>query len=243
MWGSFWILWNLWMSTAYFENYWVNCETNNFSYLSILLENKILISGIQMSMDIIEKSCWICSSGSKFEKRVTLDFVIFITIFVRFQRNQRVIQVETRYISSTSPKALKCMLHTFIFVNGDIIFPKNGFDPSISPHVLFTTEKPFCRFHLATYALHWSIINVATWLNHAWIYGLLRVLAVTRRIKICTLNRDTFFSEKHGKKRANVPFRILMALFDQHTCDFQLSWVIDKVAFGVNFLHAGIVIL
>ena len=153
------------------------------------------------------------------------------------------IQVETRYISSTSPKALKCTLHTFIFVNGDIIFPKNGFDPSISPHVLFTTEKPFCRFHLATYALHWSIINVATWLNHAWIYGLLRVLAVTRRIKICTLNRDTFFSEKHGKKRANVPFRILMALFDQHTCDFQLSWVIDKVAFGVNFLHAGIVIL
>ena len=83
MWGSFWILWNLWMSTAYFENYWVNCETNNFSYLSILLENKILISGIQMSMDIIENSCWICSSGSKFEKRVTLDFVIFITIFVR----------------------------------------------------------------------------------------------------------------------------------------------------------------
>lgn len=151
MWGSFWILWNLWMSTAYFENYWVNCETNNFSYLSILLENKILISGIQMSMDIIEKSCWICSSGSKFEKRVTLDFVIFITIFVRFQRNQRVIQVETRYISSTSPKALKCMLHTFIFVNGDIIFPKNGFDSSIvATRVVYNWEAilPFSSGNL-----------------------------------------------------------------------------------------------
>ena len=154
---QFWILWNLWMSTAYFENYWVNCETNNFLYLSIMLENKILISGIQMSMDIIEKSCWICSSGSKFEKRVTLDFVIFITIFVGFQRNQRVIQVETRYISSTSPKALKWMLHTFIFVNGDcmmdgwsVISQVKSWKTILFRNISKTSEQfflTFCGFH------------------------------------------------------------------------------------------------